>query len=352
MILPVGSSCNLRCSYCYHGTHCKNHCQDIKMSQDVFRRIVSESFKLFKRTDFLFHGGEPLLWGIHQFRQAIEFQNKVFVRGEIRNIVQTNATLVNAQWAQFFAKHKILVSTSLDGPRYLHNLNRYGPNKVGSFDLVIGGIKQVRATKRPMGVIALVTKTNVFYPIEVYQTIKSSGASSCSFHFCSETVLGISDLIPSIKAGINFFKAVFDLWFTEDDPGFMIRNFRNVLRVIYGGLPLDCASRYNQCRGFFAVMPNGDIYPCHRFISMDEFKLGNIMNKSLAAILQKGKAVYGKMAEIQEECFTCEWFKACGGGCAYERLVANGSFKSRHPECALRLELFPYIKDIVRSYNN
>jgi len=213
---------------------------------------------------------------------------------------------------------------------------------------VIKGIENLRFSGRFVGAVAVVTRTNVTCPDEVYRALKNSGAKTCAFHLYSRSSLNSFDLFPKDEDACSFFKRVFDLWIGEDDPDFMVRNFRNVLRVLFGGKALDCASNHNHCRRFIAIVPNGDVYPCHRFVGMEKFLLGNVQDNPLHEIYKRGASVYDNMASIPESCFSCNWFKACGGGCAYERLAANNSFFGKHPECEIKRELFSYIEKSIK----
>lgn len=349
MILPVGSGCNLECSYCYHGDRFTKGEKVRIMQPSTLGRIIEGSKDLAVDIDFLWHGGEPLLAGLDMYQNALNIQKANAFKGNIRNILQTNATLINDDWINFFVKNDFLLSISLDGPEYLHDKNRYNHNKQGTFKSVSSGIKKVVDVDKAVGVIAVITKTNVNYPDEVYDALKATGAKTCAFHFCSGDDSDNFSLVPSGKEGISFFKRVFDLWLKDDNPNFLIRNFRNVLRVMYGGRALDCASNHDHCRRFIAVTLNGDVYPCHRFVNKDEFKLGNVLNQSLPSIYEKASKTYDTMASIPEKCFRCCWFKACGGGCAFERFTVGGKFPSEHPECELKQQLFYYIEERVKT---
>lgn len=84
-------------------------------------------------------------------------------------------------------------------------------------------------------------------------------------------------------------------------------------------------------------------------MNRDEFRLGNISDQALVSIYEKANKVYDTMADIPKKCFRCNWFKACGGGCAFERLTASGEFLSKHPECELKQQLFSYIEKRVKT---
>jgi uncharacterized protein len=85
-------------------------------------------------------GGEPTLIGLDFFRRPVELARRHLRAGQ-RAVytIQTNGTLLDAEWASFFKEHEFLVGISIDGPRELHayRVNKGGK---GSFDQVMRGL--------------------------------------------------------------------------------------------------------------------------------------------------------------------------------------------------------------------
>ncbi|BCX15972.1 MAG: anaerobic sulfatase maturase [Candidatus Parcubacteria bacterium] len=334
----------MACKYCYHDGRPRVNEKQSRMSVDLLRKLIKDSAELASDIDFVWHGGEPLLAGMEHFKTAIDIQRKTCFSGRVRNIIQTNGVLLNKSWCRFLSLNHFIISTSLDGPAEINDANRLLLGGGKTYHRVARAVRLWKQTGNQMGAVALVTRTNVRYPAETYRGLKRVGFKSCAFHVCSQNDDQSVDLVPSAEEAAYFLKSVFDLWFEEDDPTFLIRNFRNVLRVLCGGVTIDCASRVDGCWGFIAVTANGDVYPCHRFVNRTNFRLGNILEESLSALYKKGYSLYRAMCSLPEECERCEWINVCGGGCAYERIVVNGSFQSIHPACEVKKELFAHIK--------
>ena len=77
-------------------------------------------------------------------------------------------------------------------------------------------------------------------------------------------------------------------------------------------------------RGMAAVGANGNLYPCHQmsgYYEQHHWFLGNVKTDGLQKLLQKGKylqnvcATMKDLAEHNEKCANCRWFKYCCGGC-------------------------------------
>ncbi|MCX6813033.1 MAG: radical SAM protein [Candidatus Azambacteria bacterium] len=344
MILPVGVSCNLNCKYCYHSGLVNTKVE--VMPENVLSRIIRGTTELADDVDFFWHGGEPLLARESFYRKALLMQKETRFTGIVRNIIQTNATLINDKWADFLTKNHFLIGVSIDGPKSLHDLCRVNKGNKGTYNEVVRGVRKIQERQRNVGCIALITRYNVCHPEEVWRNIRTLGISNLALHFCSSTRWGNSDeFMSSPKETVAFCKKLFNLWVKEDDPSFRIRNFVNVIRADNGSKPLDCAHQSNACRFFIAIDQQGNAFPCHRFANDVTKRIGNINNQELKDILDSSKEVYAEMAALPNDCKRCKHLKACGNGCAYERLIANGLFRTKHPACAIN-------KNIIRHIQN
>jgi uncharacterized protein len=93
-----------------------------------------------------------------------------------------------------------------------------------------------------------------------------------------------------------------------------------------------------------AVTPEGDLYPCHQFVGMEEFKMGNVnhgndINMSIREMFAK-ENIYTK-----PDCKNCWSRFFCSGGCAANAWQFNNSLdkpykigcelERKRVECAL-----------------
>jgi uncharacterized protein len=313
------------------------------MPEDVLERVVPDRVALGDRVKFIWHGGEPMLAGIEFFKRVMDLQDR-FNRGNIKvvNAIQTNATLINQEWAEFFAKNDFKIGTSIDGPRRLHNISR---NQ--SYDQVLRGIQHIHDTGRGVGIVLTINKYNADEAEAIWREIIEPKQISRSFEInvCSSTEL--SNLTPSFESSLNFLIKLFDLWLENDDPSIVIKTFRVVSRFILGGDAGDCAFEYNKCREFAAIDEKGDVYVCNRFMKRGAGYLGNIMKEDLRDILNSETAIrlHDQIARIKKECRNCEWLMCCGGGCAFQRWLYAGCFDAGFPECELRKKFFVHVKE-------
>lgn len=211
LIEPVGGKCNLVCSYCYHSNIRGGEL--LAMPQKILERIIMEVLKVNEeRIKFLWHGGEPMLAGINFYRRVVELQ-KNYRRSEeqtINNHIQTNATLINEKWARFFKENSFKVSTSIDGPEWLHDRFRRTKLNQGSFQEVIRGIRILREWGMNVGVVTTINYFNVKYPREIYETLIDLGLKGFDLNIASD-IPGAETIAPSEEETVNFLKEVFDI---------------------------------------------------------------------------------------------------------------------------------------------
>jgi len=78
-------------------------------------------------------------------------------------VAATNLAVTNDEMLDFCAQHDVSISTSLDGPREIHNKNRPRPGK-DSYERVIDGITRTRQRLGRDSVSALMTTTQASLP--------------------------------------------------------------------------------------------------------------------------------------------------------------------------------------------
>jgi radical SAM protein with 4Fe4S-binding SPASM domain len=86
-------------------------------------------------------------------------------------------------------------------------------------------------------------------------------------------------------------------------------------------------------RGMVAIAANGNVFPCLQMSGYYEAKndiLGNVKKDGLQPLLQAGKylsevcTTVGTLAEKNETCGKCPYFKHCVGGCRAIALTLTG----------------------------
>lgn len=163
-LVKVASRCNLDCDYCYVYHHADQSWRSMPrllsdVHQDAFAKRLAEYAAAvgLSRVAVIFHGGEPLLAGVHRL---VDFARKIrFAAPKVRVDfgLQTNGLLATDAVLDELEAAGISVSLSMDGPREAHDLHRTTRKGRSSFDKVEAALERLK--RRPAafaGVIAVI----------------------------------------------------------------------------------------------------------------------------------------------------------------------------------------------------
>ena len=145
--------------------------EDFKMSDRVLEEYVCQYISANENPEvtFAWQGGEPTLMGIDFFIKAIQFQEKYKKPGmQIFNTIQTNGTLLNDAWCEFFRENNFLVGISIDGPQEFHDFYRKDKKGNSTFNRVMHGLRLMQKHSVDFNILATVNRFNADHPLEVY----------------------------------------------------------------------------------------------------------------------------------------------------------------------------------------
>lgn len=268
--LFITEECNLHCKYCFHREG-KDKCgvADETMSIEQGKKILDRLHGLYpERMTINFFGGEPLLYPetvveLGKYAKSL-WKDKTFF------FISTNGTIFNEKLFGQLKELNIPVQVSFDGDRETQNLNR------GEFDLVVSNLKKMIAFGCNPHIRLTFTPDTVGRLVHNIQFIHSLGINRIVHHATMEsewTKEAIMDYNIQLLSLLHYRR----FCHTRKDPisiGFIDKN----LMILNDEMPIDedfCAAG----KSFIAILPNGDVYPCHRAVSKRIFKLGNIHDK-------------------------------------------------------------------------
>lgn len=346
MAKPIGSMCNLRCTYCYYLEKSKLYPHQNRMSDEVLelyiKNYITSQPTENPRVVFAWQGGEPTLLGVEFFERAIELQQKHSDARRIENTMQTNGMLIDERWATFFKVRDFLIGISIDGPQDLHDAYRKNQAGGGSWKRVMQSIELLKKHGVRFNTLTVVNRLNAEHPLRVYNFLKSIGSDWMQFipiqerkatdknqllrlvanDYTQQTVVTPESVLP--KQWGNFLITIFDHWVREDVGKIFVKQFDCALEAWCGYNPTSCVLS-RSCGDGLVMEHNGDVYSCDHFV-YPQFKLGNIKEQSFQQMaLSSEQTRFGKDKHdtLSAQCLGCKYLAACNGECPKHRFTVN-----------------------------
>lgn len=350
MTKPIGPLCNLDCKYCFYLEKEKLFPanEKFRMSDEVLEAYVRQYIagQTAPEINFAWQGGEPTLLGVEFFRKVVALQKKYADGRPIRNALQTNGTLLDDEWGEFFAEHQFLVGVSIDGPPKLHDAYRVDKKGRPTYAEVICGIRLLHKHGVEFNTLTVVNRVNSRKPLDIYRFLKQIGSGFIQFIPLVERLpdaqaaeLGLDLATPprvdeldaqlpvtdwSVEPGQygKFLTTIFDEWVKQDVGKVFVQLFDVALGNWLGAPPSLCVFSEN-CGAALAMEHNGDVYSCDHYV-YPRYKLGNLLNQDLAAMVASPtQREFGlaKSATLPAYCRACDYRFACHGECPKHRFL-------------------------------
>lgn len=346
LIKPASAVCNLDCSYCFYLDREADPYKALparRMTLETLERLVDTwLFYSFPASTFAFQGGEPTLAGLPFFETLVGYQKQYGRNGQsVSNSIQTNAILIDDDWARLFKEYNWLLGVSLDGPEKVNDLYRYNKEGRGTWRRVIQSIETLQKHHVEFNCLCVLSQANVDKPRELYRFYRSLGVDNMQFIPLAEFAPGGAPqpfTITPAQYG-KFLCDIFDLWW-PDRRKVRIRFFDNTAEALAGMKPGTC-TMHETCDSYVVVEYNGDVYPCDFFVE-DAWKLGNMTLDSWSEIARRQRRFNfaSKKTIAHPECQICEYQSICHGGCPKYRHGPNGRFEELDYFCSAYKMIF------------
>lgn len=337
--LHVAHDCNLRCAYCFAGTGDFGHDRSL-MSKEVGERAVDfiiEGSGQRKHCEIDFFGGEPLM-NMDVVKHVVAYVRKREQEtGKIFKLtLTTNGVLLRDDVIRYLNDNQISLVLSLDGRKEVHDRMRPNVGGRGSYAQVLANFKKAVAARNHENYFLRGTFTayNLDFTADVLSmadegfdllSVEPVVAKDCDYAIEAEH-------LPALFAEYEKLAEVF-LARRREGKGFFFFHFN---MDIHNGPCV--AKRLSGCGAgheYFAVAPNGDLYPCHQFVGRDAYLLGNVFS----GVQNQSLPQYFRQSHVlnKSECSQCWARFYCSGGCHANADLFNGDIrKPYHIGCELQ----------------
>lgn len=338
--LALSETCNLACTYCYCGT-CRDMPNQGLMTERVARQAVTWLFAASGKADSVsitLFGGEPLM-NKPVLRFVLEYsQHLGKLHGKkVFYSMTTNGTLLDDEIIGYIKKYNFGLMVSLDGPPEIHNAQCPTRDGHPSFEQAAAGIKKLMKRRRTVTVRSTMTHPvpNMLELIRFYEdfgftrivlgkTTNPVNASpvDCTeedFHECARQER--EELIPWMLDKLS----------KGETPKYY--PYRKFVEEMEAGTftPKVSPFKCGACRGTTTVGADGTLYPCHRFVGMQAWRIGTIADGPDYAKCKQFWRDY--RAATASSCSTCWLWAQCHGPCPWEMARADGIFQIPEKHC-------------------
>lgn len=380
MVKPIGSICNLNCTYCYYLEKKKLFPgkNDFRLDKDLLENFIKQyiSSQQVPLVNFFWQGGEPTILGINYFQNILKLQKKYAEGKIIENAFQTNGTLLNDDWCKFFADNNILVGISIDGEEHNHNHYRLTNSGEPTFKKVMNGIELLHKHKVKFNTLSCVNSYNVNFASETYKFLKNIGSGFMQFLPVVERIsnrheIDTLNLVTpdfGVAASVtewsvngkdfgNFLINIFNEWVRKDVGRYYIQYFDTTLANYIGEMPGLCVFS-ETCGDGLAMEHNGEIFSCDHYV-YPEYSLGNIAEIPLLDMVKSQQQFdfgINKRNKLPRYCLVCDVRYACHGDCPKHRFVSTPDGKPGLSYLCEGYKMFfkhiePYMEYMAKALN-
>ena len=346
LILKMTTACNLACSYCSEGDR-----PICRMPTEIFCKLVDELPPLLdhiatRDAEFLFHGGEPMLYGREELKRLIDYARARLVEYNIKFLMQTNGTLIDDAWVEFFRAEEIGVGISLDGYPEIHDQCRRTKDDRPTAALILDNIKKMRAAGLNVGTLMVfgskVDADKLFDFIQEHDLHpKIQPVIACG------RAADRRDITELYDAYVEVMKRLLERALSVEIPD-VIDPLDETLNAILGAEPIRECSFNGSCgRSFISVYPDGETGFCGRDNAARNFTYGSLRDHSLLELYNSANAekIRARQAYLrQNDCANCSEWELCHGGCAFEAVNAFGTLEARYPNCTARKNFVQWLR--------
>ncbi|MBQ2672350.1 MAG: radical SAM protein [Clostridia bacterium] len=341
VVIKPTLACNLRCKYCYyqHTDYNKE-----KMSTEILSRFCDISFPYFKKMLIIWHGGEPTLYGKNTLLAYIDIVNKKSKQYSLLDIsqsVQTNGTLLNDNFVKCLKAANVSIGISYDGLKnsYLRN----------GTDKVLKSIRMIQENNLTPKALSVVSGINYKNLIDEYENAKKLGID-VKYSPYEDVDSPLEQIKISSDQYVECMERLFDYWIDDKNCCIRLEPFCGMIRDYYKGKSSTC-TRTSCMQRWIGINPNGDVFPCGRFMNIKPY--GNINNLNDIREIYHSESYVSllKKANIRKKkCFDeCDVFQFCEGGCNYDAALTSGIENNSGFDCRIFKNFFKYVMKVVDS---
>ena len=285
-----------------------------------------------------FFGGEPLMyWDV--VKQLVEYgrSREKECNKKFRFTITTNGVLLNDEIMDFCNREMSNVVLSLDGRKEVNDRMRPFRNGSGSYDLIVPKFQKFAESRgtKDYFVRGTFTRNNLDFSKDVLH-FADLGFKKLSIEPVvadpKEPYSIREEDLPQIMEEYDRLAKEF-IKREKEGRGFQFFHF--MIDLNQGPCVAKRLSGCGSGTEYLAVTPWGDFYPCHQFVGMEDFLLGNVDEGITNTKVRDEFKLCNVYA--REKCRDCFARFYCSGGCAANAYNFSGDITGAYEiGCAMQ----------------
>lgn len=321
--------CDQKCKHCYSVAEQKNNLVgkelDVKQCFGIVNKIIEFCKETGCEPGIGISGGDPLLadnfWDVAAYLK--EKNIKFSLLGNPFHLDRKTCDELIGLGCQSY-------QMSLDGLENTHDFLR----RPGSFKATLNALELLKSAGIKTSIMNTVTAENFSELTRLIQLVADLGVDLVGFaRYCPTDMKMLSMIKP-----LDYKNLLEDVWETYSslsgkDTIFSLKDHlfklllyeKGLLKPSRNKIATDgCGCGVRHC----AILPDGQIYACRRFIS----PVGNLNTMTMKDIFFGNQMANYRQIENMEGCKDCELLYCCRG-CHATSFGTSGSFFDRDPQC-------------------
>lgn len=327
MCLHVAHDCNMACKYCFGDTGAfegERSLMSLETGKKAIDFLLAHSGTR-RNLEIDFFGGEPLM--------NFDVVKQLIVHGReaekpygknIRFTITTNGILLDDEIGNIINETMDNVILSIDGRPHVNNGMRKTINGRGTYDIIVDNfVEFAKKRKGTYYVRGTFTRENLDFADDVKHLVDLGFRNVSVEPVVTDPRFSYALQEEDTERILAEYDRLADLYLKYAEEGKEFRFFHFNIDLTQGPCVVKRVSGCGAGTEYVAVSPEGDIYPCHQFVGIKEFKIGNVSEKEFKNRLYdkfNNAHIYSK-----QDCRQC-WAKFyCSGGCHANAWNMNGS---------------------------
>ena len=334
LCLHISHDCNLSCRYCFAQEGEYHQQKRELMSYEVGKRALDflvESSGNRHNLEVDFFGGEPLM-NFDVVRRLVEYGRSIEDKNDkkFRFTLTTNGVLLNDDILDYANKEMSNLVLSIDGRKEIHDRMRTFRGGQGSYDAIVDKFKKAADSRDQMNyyVRGTFTRNNLDFSEDV-KHLAELGFEQISIEPVvadpSQDYALREEDIPVI---LEQYDVLARYLLDRKKDGKPVNFFHFMIDLSQGPCVVKRLSGCGSGTEYLAVTPTGDLYPCHQFVGIPGFRLGDVFEGITNTEIRdefKLCNVYAK-----EKCRDCFAKFYCSGGCAANSYSFSGDINGAY----------------------